>query len=106
MEDSKLKLHDGIELDEFWRILGAGAEEALMEIEVEGRKGSTKVLVPGVGPVEVWLDECSEGADRGGYVKWYELANVLDLKGKPLQLEADTDDCEIFFAGRMGRFYS
>lgn len=91
----------GTNLEDFWRLLPEGSEEALLGLDYDGRKGEQEHDVPGVGRVTAWIDECSEGADRGGYVKWARLLDVTEEGGEALVLEANTDGCEFLFAGRM-----
>ena len=93
----------GTDLEDFWKLLPGGAEDRLDDLEADGRTGVTKAELDGVGRVEKWLDACSEGSDRGGYVSWYELLDVRDDGGRPVRLEQDTGDGEILFADRMTR---
>jgi hypothetical protein len=99
----KIRVAQRTSLEDFWKLLPEGTEEALLGLEYDGRKGEQTVEVPqGVGRVTTWLDECSEGADRGGYVCWAKLHDVLDYNNQPVVLEADTDGSCFFFADRMG----
>ncbi len=57
--------------------------------------------VPGVGKVTAWVGPCSEGADRGGYVRFFKLHGFVDEKGAPVVLEADEGAGELLFNNRM-----
>lgn len=94
------KLEKGTKLSDLWDLLGEGAEDALLDLSPDGAAGTVVVDVPGVGKVDVWLDACSEGADRGGYVTYLRLHDVLEPNGSPVVLESETDGSELFFDGR------
>ena len=98
-----IKLKKDDTFDGFWDSLPEAVQEVLLDLDPDGRAGVQEHDVPGVGRVECWLDECSEGADRGGYVTWLRLHGVLDHEGDPLVLESETDGSEYMFEGRMTR---
>jgi hypothetical protein len=92
-------------LNDFWKLFPADTEEKLLELDPDGRAGVQTVTLEGVGRVEYWLDACSEGADRGGYLPWYKLLDVtyfdrFSQKDEPVELESETDGSELYFAGR------
>ena len=97
----QITVPDQTALSEFWQLLPEGTEEVLLDLSYDGRKGEQETEVPGVGRVTHWLDACSEGADRGGYVPWARLHDVVGPTGKPVELEGETDGCQFLFAGRM-----
>ncbi len=88
-------------LVDFWALLPAGAEETLLELPFDARSGEQTSEVAGLGKVTFWIDECSEGADRGGYVKYVRLDDVR-VDGEPVTLEGETDGGEFLFEGRLG----
>ena len=96
-----IKIADQAELADLWALLPEGAEEVLLSLSYDGRKGEQTTEVPGVGRVTHFLDACSEGEDRGGYVKWVTLHDVVGPTGKPVRLESETDGGEFMYAGRM-----
>lgn len=93
-------LKSGSRIEDFFSSLPAGAHEALLALEGDGYKGAQRVTVPGVGDVTVWLDACSEGSDRGGFVNFLRLHDVTDERGREVVLEAETDGSELYFNGR------
>jgi hypothetical protein len=97
------KLERGTDFDDFWDSLGEEVQDALSELEPDGRSGLRTHDVPGLGKVDCWLDECSEGADRGGWVTYLTLHGVLGPDGEPVTLEGDIDDSQYFFEGRSTR---
>jgi len=96
-------LKKGTTLEQLWASF-PGLEEQLLELEADGKEGKITMDVPGVGQVSTWIDECSEGRDRGGYVQWWRLEEVTHLNcldaEEPVELEGDTDGSQIFFGGR------
>ena len=100
----KKTIVDGTTLVELWDLLPEGAEEVLLGLEYDGKKGEQEADVPGIGRVTSWIDECSEGADRGGYVQWARLHDVVGPTGKPVVLESETDGGEFLFSGRMSTY--
>ena len=102
----KIRVPDQATLSEFWSLLPEGAEEVLLGLEYDGKKGEQEADVPGVGRVTSWIDECSEGADRGGYVQWARLHDVVGPTGEPVELEAETDGGEFLFSGRMTQLFA
>lgn len=100
MSETSLVVEQDTSLFDLWELLPEGTEDVLLGLDPDGRKGEKEVSIDGVGRVKFWLEACSEGADRGGYVVWYELLNVHGYDGKPLLLEGDTDGESVLFAGR------
>lgn len=96
-----MRFDRGTTIKAFWGHFPANTKDKLLDCELGGR-GNTELelKLPGLGDVCVYLDECSEGADRGGYVKWVQCTDVADYDGEAILLEADTDGSEFFFAGR------
>lgn len=90
----------GTRLADFWKGLPDGAEEALLDLPYDGRKGEQVSFVPGVGSVATYVDACSEGEDRGGYVKYARLVDVL-VDGEPVLLEEDGGEGTFLFEPRM-----
>jgi hypothetical protein len=97
------KFEVGTTIRQLFEALGEEAEEALLGLEPDGREGEKTEEVKGVGRVTYWLDACSEGADRGGYVTYVRLEECVDHKNWPILLEAETDGSELYFNGRMAR---
>ena len=95
-----VKVKKGTTLEEFWALLPEGTEDALQELVPDGRAGVKETTLEGVGRVSYWLDACSEGADRGGYVAFYELHDVLRTPKKAVVLE-NCPDWGLQFNGRM-----
>jgi hypothetical protein len=93
-----MKVNKGLKLDIFWGLLPSKTEDFLLGLEANGKHGVATYDSP-AGKVMIWLDACSEGADRGGYVKWIELLDVQFEDGSVI-LEADTDGSCLFFANR------
>lgn len=97
------QLAKGTSIEDFWSSLDETARDALLDLEPDGRAGAQVHQVPGVGKVTCWLDACSEGADRGGYVTYLELHDILRPNGEPVVLESETDGSEYYFDGRSSR---
>lgn len=98
-----MKIEKGTTLKQFWAGLPEGAEERILGLEADGRKGEVVHDVPGVGQVGIWLDACSEGADRGGYVRYAKLYWILGPNDGPVVLEEDPGGDQWLFEGRLGR---
>ena len=94
----------GTRIEDFLSSLPVGTVEVLLDLEPNGKVGAQTYTVPGLGRVSAYLGACSEGTDRGGYVKFYELLEVSDEAGRPVVLEAETDGSELYFDGRMTIF--
>lgn len=97
-----------IKLADFWKLFPADTEERLLELDPDGKDGVQTVTLEGVGRVEYWLDACSEGSDRGGYLPWFKFLDVTYYNEwqeveEPVELECETDCSEVFFAGRSSR---
>lgn len=101
----KIKCPKDTSLEDFWKLLPEGAEETLLGLAYNPRKGEVEQFVPGVGTVVSYVDACSEGEDRGGYVKYARLLDVLDSQGRPVVLEGETDGCEFMFEPRTTILY-
>ena len=96
-----VKVEKGTTLQEFWALLPEGTEDALLELEPDGQAGAQETTVEGVGRVSYWVDACSEGVDRGGYVAYVKLHEVEGPEGKPVILEEDAGPVEFLFESRM-----
>lgn len=90
----------GTGLKDFWAKLPPEAEGDLLDLRA-GRSPAAYRLA-GIGQVEIWLDACSEGADRGGYVRYARLCEISGPHG-PVVLEEDPGAGRWLFEGRNSR---
>lgn len=90
----KIKVEPGTSLEDFWALFPPGTQEAIPKEYHENKTFS----LPGVGKITVRIQPSSEGADRGGYVPFLKMRDVL-CGGEPVVLEQDSDG-EWLFEGR------
>jgi hypothetical protein len=97
-------LDPGASLDDLWGSLPEGAEGTLLELDPDPRTGDKTTTIDEIGRVTYWIDACSEGADRGGYVQYVRLDDWTNsATGEPITLEAETDGSALYFDGRNGQ---
>lgn len=101
MGDPNKVIPRGTTIEEFLSALPPNTLEALLALPFDASKGTQQATIPEIGTVRYWIDECSEGADRGGYVPYVEFEHIHDSNGNKIRLEAETDQSTFYFDGRM-----
>jgi hypothetical protein len=101
---NETKWKQGTKIEEFWAQFPPDTQARILDFDVDTRNGALFRSLPGLGECEIWLDACSEGEDRGGYVIWVECYDQLDEEGTPIQLEqvSEEEQTPLMFAGRSG----
>lgn len=84
----------------WYRTLDENTRKVLSDLRFEAGSNEVEVEVGALGRATLYLDECSEGEDRGGYVAYLRFANVLTPQGHPLTLEENPSDGTWLFDGR------
>lgn len=98
-----MKIKHATSIEDFLAGLPEATREELEDLH--GERNERVVEIDGLGKVQVWLGECSEGADRGGYVSFAKLLDVEGPDGQPVTLEQDTGDSGWLFEGRYGKCF-
>ena len=94
-----IKLKKDTTIEEFINNLSEKAKNELFDLT--GERNVKTIETENFGSVEVYLDACSEGADRGGFVTFVKLHQVKGPDGQPVVLEAEPGGDEWLFENRM-----
>ena len=91
-------------IEDFLASLSQETQELLNDLDADS--SPKNVELPELGLVTVYLDACSEGADRGGYVRFIKMHDVKNEKDEVITLEEDCDDNIWLFEGRSSILFN